>query len=108
MKEALLAGVLAGLVSLGVACGGTAENSGKKSGEPTPVTRVPPQDEDEVDSKGKSWKGWRYTGSRDDCYFLYKGRCYTSEKKACKAAGCDVDDCDLEGAGPATVSCPKR
>lgn len=112
MKPALLAALAAGLLTL-AACGGpppakrAKSSSSAKSKGKTPITVVPPQEEDEVDREGKKWKGWRYTGQRDDCYYVVKRKCYTSRKKACKAAGCAKHDCRIDGAGPSRVSCEK-
>jgi len=84
-------------------------SSKKHSSGKTPYTVVPPeeQDESEVDSEGKKWSGWRYKGKRDDCFYVVGRRCYKSQKKACKAAGCATADCRTSGAGPAKVICPK-
>lgn len=58
-----------------------------------------------VSSQGKHWGGWRYQGSRDDCFFVVGRRCFADEKKACAAAKCKNDECEVTGGGPATVSC---
>ncbi len=111
MKPALLAALAAGLLTL-AACGGPppakrAKSSSARGAGKTPITVVPPQEEDEVDGEGKKWKGWRYTGQRDDCYYVVKRKCYTERKKACKAAGCSTHDCRIDGVGPSRVSCEK-
>jgi hypothetical protein len=102
--------VLAGFLVLGVAalaCAGSSTDKKKSEGS-TPITKVPPQDDEDVDGKDKEWGGWRWRGKRDDCYFVHKNKCFDDEKKACKAAGCSLKECELEGGGPAKVSCPKK
>jgi hypothetical protein len=65
--------------------------------------------EDEVSGEGKAWGGWRYTGSRDECFFVVGRRCFAELEPACKAARCGKDRCVTEGGGPATVRCaPKK
>ena len=61
--------------------------------------------EDPVAGTGKHWGGWRYQGSRDDCFFVVGRRCFSDEKQACAAAKCKSSECDVEGGGPATISC---
>jgi len=58
---------------------------------------------------GKKWGGWRYQGDRADCFFVVGRKCYKSEKAACNATPCGKQNkkCDLDGAGPAKVTCPK-
>jgi len=63
--------------------------------------------EDAVSDDGKHWGGWRYKGDRDDCFFVVGRRCFTDEKQACAAAKCASKRCQLDGAGPAQVTCKK-
>jgi len=63
------------------------------------------QPEEAVSGQGKHWGGWRYQGTRDDCFFVVGRRCFTDEKKACAAARCKGGECRIDGAGPATVTC---
>jgi hypothetical protein len=58
-----------------------------------------------VPGDGKHWGGWRYQGARDDCFFVVGRRCFADQRKACAAAKCKSDECDVTGGGPATVSC---
>jgi len=58
-----------------------------------------------VPRQGKAWGGWRYAGSRDDCFFVVKRRCFASEDAACKAADCGDRRCVGDGGGPVTVRC---
>jgi len=61
--------------------------------------------EEPVSSQGKHWGGWRYQGSRDDCFFVVGRRCFDDEKQACAAARCRSHRCKISGGGPATVTC---
>jgi len=61
--------------------------------------------EEPVSGQGKHWGGWRYQGSRDDCFFVVGRACFDDEKRACAAARCKSHRCKVEGGGPATVSC---
>lgn len=64
-----------------------------------------------VDDKGKQWGGWRYRGSRDECFFVVGRTCFKDVEAACKAAKCKnakgkgAKACKVTGGGPATVSC---
>lgn len=59
-----------------------------------------------VDSTGKSWGKWRYTGDRAECYFRLGQKCYKTEAAACAQARCKKPTkCHAEGAAPAQVSC---
>ena len=65
-------------------------------------------DDDAKPPGSKKWSGWRYEGDREDCFFLVGKKCFKSEKAACKAAKCSApEECETEGAGPATVMCKK-
>ena len=61
--------------------------------------------EEPVSGQGKHWGGWRYQGSRDDCFFVVGRRCFADEARACAAAKCKSGECELEGGGPANVVC---
>lgn len=61
--------------------------------------------EEAVSGQGKHWGGWRYQGSRDDCFFVVGRRCFTDEQRACAAARCKGGECEIHGGGPATVTC---
>jgi|JI9StandDraft_1071089.scaffolds.fasta_scaffold37178_4 hypothetical protein len=63
------------------------------------------EDPDAVKRGGKQWAGWRYSGDRDDCYFVHRRSCYETKIAACKAAKCGHKRCVSDGAGPATVKC---
>src|SRR5215813_9658033 len=53
-------------------------------------------------SSGGKRSGWRYTGDRDDCFFVVGGKCYKTEAAACAAARCGSRKCQTTGGGPAT------
>jgi hypothetical protein len=59
----------------------------------------------QVSDRGKKWGGWRYQGSRDDCFFLVKRPRFDKRAEACAAARCGKKQCVIEGGGPATVRC---
>lgn len=90
-----------------VACGGNASSAdepqtarekqlleAKKSGE---------LDKD----KDKKWGTWRYSGDRNDCFYVVGRKCFKTEPAACKSLACDKKKkkCTVVGGGPATVSC---
>jgi len=67
-------------------------------------------EEKDLDAEGKPWGGWRYTGSRDECFFVVGRKCFSELATACKAARCKNGKkgekaCKTRGGGPATVSC---
>jgi len=102
MRPAL---VLALLLTVG-ACGG--ERTGgpgprRAAAKTSTTTKEAPEERDS--DKGKKWGGWRYQGSRDDCYYRFKRRCFTKRADACSAARCGKKQCTLDGAGPVIVTC---
>jgi len=98
--------ILLGLLgSLVLACGGDPP----RSGDPTTAKEKQHREAaaaGEATTGGK-WGGWRYTGDRDECYFVVGRRCYKTEATACAAARCSKKKCEVTGGGPATVSCAK-
>lgn len=64
----------------------------------------------EVDATGQpSWGKWRYSGERNNCFYVLGRRCFKTEKAACQAARCKGGTkCESTGAGPATVACAKK
>ncbi len=66
-------------------------------------TRSDRQDYEEAD-EDKS--GWRWGGSRQDCFFVYDNECFAYRDEACAAAGCDERSCTHDDSAPAVVSCP--
>lgn len=64
---------------------------------------------EDADNDGRKWGGWRYTGDRQDCFFVVGRKCFKTEQAACAAAKCGAGKrCATDGAGPATVSCAKK
>jgi hypothetical protein len=97
------------LVILVVACGSTP----KTTNEPQTAKEKQLQEakaSGELKSDGSSKKRggtWRYSGDRDDCFYVIGRKCFKTEKAACTAAACGnkKKKCDVVGGGPATVSC---
>lgn len=97
---------LALVASLALGCGG----GPPKSDEPTTAKEKQRRDAEargEADPNGGKWGGWRYTGDRNDCFFVVGRRCFKSEAAACSAAKCGKKKCETTGGGPATVACAK-
>ena len=97
---------LALVVSL-LACGG---GSAPRSDEPTTAREKQRRDAEargELDAGGGKWAGWRYTGERNDCFFVVGRRCFKTEAAACAAAHCGKRKCETVGGGPAAVACAK-
>ena len=94
-------------VSLALGCGG---GSAPRSDEPTTAKEKQRQEAEakgEVDNNGGKWGGWRYTGDRNDCFFVVGRRCFKTEAAACAAARCGKKKCETTGGGPASVACTK-
>jgi hypothetical protein len=93
------------LVMLVLACGGGAT----ATDEPTTAKdkqRRDPEVTEEPAGSGK-WGGWRYTGDRNECFFVVGRRCFKTEAAACAAAKCGKTKCEVTGGGPASVTCAK-
>ncbi len=62
----------------------------------------------ELDKPSNKWAGWRYQGTRSECFYVLGRRCFKTEKAACAAAHCKAGTkCSSTGGGPATISCSK-
>jgi hypothetical protein len=61
---------------------------------------------DEPKSVGNR-SNWRFSGNRDECFFVVGKRCFKTEAEACAAARCGKRKCELVGGGPVSVSCAK-
>ncbi|HEX8113098.1 MAG TPA: hypothetical protein VF516_35450 [Kofleriaceae bacterium] len=61
----------------------------------------------ETSSAGGKWGGWRYTGDREECFFVVGRKCFKTEAAACAAARCGSRKCQTTGGGPAAVACAK-
>ena len=97
---------LALVVSLALGCGG----SPPRSDEPTTAKEKLRRDAEargETDHGDGRWAGWRYTGDRNECFFVVGRRCFKTEAAACAAARCGKKTCETVGGGPAAISCAK-
>jgi len=105
MSLRTLALSLAVLGTLALGCGGS---SPPRSDEPTTAKEKQRREAEasgEIDRPGGKWGGWRYTGDRNDCFFVVGRRCFKTEAAACTAARCGKRKCETTGGGPATVAC---
>ena len=93
--------VLIALLALAACGGGSSEGSDSESAEGDRQARK----EKPVPEQGKKWSGWRWKGSRQDCFFLVESECHASFEGACKAAGCKKSSCVHDESAPAKVSC---
>jgi hypothetical protein len=94
------------VASLALGCGG----SPTRSDEPTTAKEKQQRDAEasgEADRTSGKWGGWRYTGDRNDCFFVVGRRCFKTEASACAAARCGKKNCETSGGGPATVACAR-
>ncbi|MBA2543208.1 MAG: hypothetical protein H0V17_26440 [Deltaproteobacteria bacterium] len=93
------------LVATLVACGG----SPKTSDEPQTAKEKQMREakaSGELDGTNKKWGTWRYSGDRDDCFYVVGRRCFKTKQAACTTLGCKTGKkCSVVGGGPATVSC---
>ena len=86
-------------------CGGSqSETKQPKTAKEKQLADMKASGEIDDKSNGK-WGGWRYSGDRKDCRFVLGRKCFKTEKAACSAAACKATKCDVDGGGPATVSC---
>jgi len=96
-----------GLVaSLAFACGGDPP----RAGEPTTAKEKQRREAaaaGETSAPAGKWGGWRYTGDRDECFFVVGRKCFKTQAAACAAARCGSRKCQTNGGGPVTVSCAK-
>jgi hypothetical protein len=94
-------------VSLAVGCAG---GGPPRSDEPTTAKEKQRREAEargEADPGAGKWGGWRYTGDRNDCFFVVGRRCFKAEAAACTAARCGKKKCETTGGGPATVACAR-
>jgi hypothetical protein len=98
---------LALVATLAFGCGG---GGPPRSDEPTTAKEKQRQEAEakgETDTTGGKWGGWRYTGDRNECFFVVGRRCFKTEAAACAAARCGKKKCETTGGGPASVACAK-
>src|SRR5262245_12172313 len=96
-------GLIAAVV---LGCGGDPP----KSNEPTTAKEKQQREAaaaGETGSTGGKWGGWRYTGDRNECFFIVGRRCFKTEATACAAARCGKKKCEVTGGGPASVACAR-
>lgn len=94
------------IASLALACGGDPP----RAGEPTTAKEKQRREAaaaGETTTSGGKWSGWRYTGDRDECFFVVGRKCFKTQASACAAARCGSRKCQTEGGGPVSVSCAK-
>jgi len=107
MSLSTLSRSLALVVLLAVGCwGGVAP----RSDDPTTAREKQRREAEasgETDTSHGKWSAWRYTGDRNDCFFVVGRRCFKTEAAACSAARCGNRKCETTGGGPASVSCAK-
>ena len=99
--------LLALVVAVAAGCGG---GGPPRSDEPTTAKEKQRRDAEargDADSGRGKWGGWRYTGDRNDCFFVVGRRCFKSEEAACAAARCGKRKCETTGGGPASVACAR-
>src|SRR5258708_24454644 len=94
------------LVALALGCGGDPPRSGAPTTAKDKQRREAAAAGELGPTRGK-WGGWRYTGDRDECFFVVGRRCFKTEASACAAARCGKAKCETSGGGPATVACLK-
>lgn len=85
-----------------VGCGGA------RSDEPTTAKEKQQRDAEAAgprEPQPKQRSGWRYTGDRENCFFVLGRRCFKTEAAACTAARCGTRKCETTGAVPARVAC---
>jgi hypothetical protein len=106
--------VLALILAIAAGCGGGGAGSGKSAKSTEPQTAKEKQLQEakasgEVDGTGQSgWGKWRYTGDRNNCYYVAGKKCFKTEVAACQTMKCKAGEkCKAAGAGPATVACTK-
>jgi len=93
------------VAALAIACGGP-----PRSDEPTTAKDKQHRDAEAAGSTeltGGQRNGWRYTGDRNDCFFVVGRRCFKTEAAACAAAKCGKARCEASGGGPASIACVK-
>jgi len=96
---------MAAALCFAFSCGGTTERTARPS--KTSAIKRGKADPKPVSEDGKQWGGWRWRGKRDNCFFVFKNRCYSAKKRACAAAKCGARKCDHRGGGPAEIYCRK-
>lgn len=99
MRTAAIALVVLFLEVGGAGCGGSAPAPSSPQATPRHASA------DEAPPPGRRWRGWRYQGKRQDCFFRVGRRCFDKLELACSAAGCATGQCQHDDRAPARVSC---
>jgi hypothetical protein len=102
------------LLALGSAACGGGSASDTASG---PAARTGEDSEDDEDEggttadqrgdRGKGGSGWRWRGSRSECFYRHRNRCFTELQAACRAAKCDESRCKHSESVPSVVTCAR-
>ncbi len=94
------------LLATVIGCGGSSKTSANEPKNAKEKQIADAKASGELDGTNKKWGTWRYSGERDDCFYVVGRRCFKSKANACKAVGCKAGKkCNVVGGGPATVSC---
>jgi hypothetical protein len=108
LRTLLVSVSLSLVLALSLGCGGSTPPT--SSDEPETARDKQRRDAEargETDHPGSKLAGWRYTGDRNDCFFVVGHTCFKTEAGACTAARCGKRKCVATGGGPAAVSCEK-
>jgi len=106
--------LLALILGLGAGCGGGGgrTSGGGRASANEPQTAKEKQLQEakasgEIDGTAQTgWGKWRYTGDRNNCFYVAANKCFKTEVAACQTMKCKAGQkCKSAGAGPATVSC---
>jgi hypothetical protein len=96
---------LVAVAALALGCGAPP----RSSDEPTTAKDKQRRDAEAAgtaDPPSAGRNGWRYTGDRNDCFYVVGHRCFKTEEAACSSARCKTT-CVATGGGPATIACAK-
>lgn len=105
LRTLRLSFLTAAVAALALGCGGGSASGGHEPTTAKEKQRREAEAKGEVDPPGGKFAGWRYSGDRNECFFVVGKRCFKTEAAACKFARCGARKCDVIGGGPATVSC---
>lgn len=101
----VVAAVFASGALLASCGGGASSNPGEQTSTAPKPEAAAEQDRGTLDSRGKKWGGWRWKGSRDNCFYIVGNICFEDRAAACEAAGCEEDGCRVDRGAPGKVSC---
>ena len=97
---------LACVCALASACGGAQSSPDEpQTAKEKQLADMKASGELDGSAAGK-WGGWKYQGTREDCFYVAGRRCFKTAKNACQTLHCKAPaKCKAVGGGPATVSC---